>query len=234
MITLPKKVVLLDLDNTLTDTEGNSRRAMNMMYDELELSKQFPPFIIFWGVYHDCNEELWSEYRRGEITRDLLNERRFTWPLELMGVNNLELAQHINEVFYKHFLPQDGVMPGTYELLEYLHSKYRLAIVSNGTKSSQLVKMKVFKFEPYFEKMFLSDDIGFPKPDVRIYEHVLREMGVTAEDAIMIGDDFDGDVVGAANAGLEQVWYNPTNQKKTSDFEPTLMVDNLLSLKKYL
>lgn len=230
MIQFPKKVILIDLDNTLTDTEGNSRSAMLSMYNELGLSSQFPPFESFWEIYHKCNDDLWDRYRKGTITRERLNELRFSWPMSLMGVSDEDLSAKICEVFYKYFLPLTGVVPGAYELLEYLSKKYRLAILSNGTKSSQIVKMKNFRFEPYFEKVFLSDDIGFPKPDVRIYQYALNVLNVSPEEALMIGDDFDGDIVGAANAGIEQVWLNQTNIANTSEVNPSLTIQTLSEL----
>lgn len=209
MIKYPKKVILIDLDNTLTDTEGNSRTAMRLMYEELGLSAKFPPFDAFWSVYSSCNDKLWARYRDGNLSRERLNELRFSWPMSLMGVEDSELTDRVCEVFYKYFLPMTGTVPGAYELLDYLRPKYRLAVLSNGTKSSQIVKMRNFRFEPYFEKVYLSDDIGYPKPDVRIFQYALNDMGVCPEDVLMIGDDFEGDIVGAANAGIEQVWLHP-------------------------
>lgn len=229
MIQFPKKVILLDLDNTLTDTEGNSRSAMLSMYTELELGSCFPPFESFWEVYHSCNDDLWEQYRKGGITRERLNELRFSWPLSLMGVNSVELSKRVNEVFYKYFLPLTGVVPGAYELLDYLSEKYRLAVVSNGTKSSQIVKMKNFHFEDYFEKVYLSDDIGFPKPDVRIFQYVLNDMGVKPEEALMIGDDFESDIIGAVNAGIEQVWLN-SQPGQSHSIEPSLTISSLTEL----
>lgn len=230
MSLLNKKVVFLDLDNTLTDTEGNSCRAMQAMYNELSLFTLLPPFDEFWRVYHTCNEDLWDRYRKGTLSKSELNRLRFIWPLELMGVKNDDLASKINDTFYKHFLPQTGAVPGAYELLEYLVSKYRLAIISNGTKSSQIVKMKVFKFESYFEDVFLSDDVGFPKPDARIYKYALDKMSVNAGDVVMIGDDYDGDIIGAYNVGIDQIWLNSMNMSASSII-PTQTINTLSEIK---
>lgn len=229
MIKYPKEVILIDLDNTLTDTEGNSCAAMRSMYNELGLSAQFPPFESFWNVYSTCNDDLWGRYRQGTLSRERLNELRFTWPMALMGVEDETLAARICEVFYKYFLPMTGTVPGAYELLDYLSQKYRLAVLSNGTKSSQIVKMKNSRFEPYFEKVYLSDDIGYPKPDVRIFQYALNDMGVKPESALMIGDDFEGDIVGAANAGIEQVWLHAAGWNGESP-APSLTIRTLAEL----
>lgn len=203
------KAVFFDLDNTLTDTEGNSHDAMRQMFEDLHLNRRFDSFDLFWQTYRQCNDEIWRRYRLKEISREELNNLRFAWPMELLGVKDDLLEQKINEVFFFHFLKLRKTMPHAYEVLDYLKNKYRLAVVSNGTKSSQHQKMANFGFQPYFETMVLSDDVGFPKPDKRIFEKTLEIMQVSAAEAIMIGDDFDADIVGAQRAGIRQIWFNP-------------------------
>lgn len=225
-----KKVIFFDLDNTLFNTEENSHQSMQEMYDELNLGRLFPPFDEFWRVYHECNDIIWEDYRQHKITRQQLNEKRFSWPMSLMGVVDCNLDARITEVFYKYFLKKNGVLPYTYDVLDYLKSKYRLAILSNGTKESQIVKMENCDFNKYFEQMILSDDVGYRKPEAAIFQLAAEMMKVSLEDTIMIGDDLNADILGANNAQMDNIWLNVNNQP-TENINPSYQIHSLSELK---
>jgi putative hydrolase of the HAD superfamily len=231
-----KKVILFDLDNTLCATDENSRLAMREAYDELHFERILPPFDEFFSIYFRCNGQLWTQYREGQINREDINQRRFAWPLSLMGVTDVSVVAKLDEVFYKYFLPKHQVMPFAHEMLDYLCPKYRMAILSNGTKSSQAYKMTNCHFESYFEQVILSDDVGCRKPDAAIFDAALRQMNVSRTDALMIGDDFGADMVGAHNANLDSIWYNCRNEQVPADagFEPNGVVTSLIQLKNML
>ena len=229
------EVVFIDLDNTITDTDGNSYHAMQCTYDELQIDNLFPSFSIFWDIYFEINQQLWELYREQKITREQLNIKRFDLPLKKMRIESTELSLKMNETFYKYFLPMKTVCPHAYETLDYLKSKYRLAIVSNGTKASQIEKIKTFQLREYFEKIILSDDIGFPKPNTIIYNAALKEMKCDKKQAIMVGDDFIPDIYGAHQAGIEQIWYNPKHKSADKNgIKPLAEIEDLLQLTEIL
>jgi putative hydrolase of the HAD superfamily len=131
-------------------------------------------------------------------------------------------------------IPTKGpLMPGAMELLEYLRPKYRLFILSNGFKELQSRKMKTAGIDGYFDALILSEDIGVNKPNRELYEYALQKTGSKVEESLMIGDMFETDITGAANIGMEQLYYNPKG-KKGHPFAPTYEVSHLLQIKEIL
>jgi putative hydrolase of the HAD superfamily len=71
------------------------------------------------------------------------------------------------------------------------------------------------------------------KPDVRIFEYALKETGASLNQSVMIGDNFDADILGAFNFGMDQIWLNLYDEKPTG-FEPTFTITDLIELKEIL
>ena len=118
-------------------------------------------------------------------------------------------------------------------MLEYLRPKYNLYILSNGFKELQSRKMQTAGIDKYFDALILSEDIGVNKPDSRLYEHAMHRTASKPEESIMIGDMFDTDIVGAANFGIDSIYYNPKG-KTGHPFAPTYEVRHLLEIKDIL
>ena len=106
-------------------------------------------------------------------------------------------------------------MPHTMTALNYLKEKYPLAIITNGFPEAQHPKMKSSGLDKYFDKVIISELVGWRKPQPEIYQHALKEMDATAETSVMIGDNPKTDVRGAEQAGLKAIFYNPTGKRKS-------------------
>ena len=82
-------------------------------------------------------------------------------------------------------------------------------IVSNGFKEVQNEKIKTSNIDKYFKKVYLSEEIGYQKPNRKIFDAILHDLNAAPSDCVMIGDDYAVDIVGARNAGIDQIYYNP-------------------------
>jgi len=80
--------------------------------------------------------------------------------------------------------------------------------------------------------MLTSENAGHQKPDVRIGAKALAEAGCTPGKALMVGDDFEVDIAGARNAGIDQVFFNPNGLDRP--FKPTYEIRDLMELKAVL
>ncbi|MCR5887335.1 HAD-IA family hydrolase [Hymenobacter sp. J193] len=106
------------------------------------------------------------------------------------------------------------MFPYTYEVLNYLRDKgYRLHLITNGFRDIQYVKLDASRLTEYFEEIVTSECCGHLKPDARIFRHALERTGATAPESLMIGDNLECDVLGAHNAGLDQVYFNPEKRR---------------------
>ncbi len=198
------------------------------MFDNRGLIRYFENFDQFFDIYAKRNIELWELYGKGEITKEYLSIERFRYPLSKMGVNDEELAEQIGQQYLDNLPTQTALMPHAIELLDYLtEKKYPLTIISNGFVEVQYRKMRSSNIEHYFNHIVLSEAAGALKPDKRIFEYALELNGAKPSEAIMIGDSYAADIVGAINAGIDQVYYPlhyPENDEKP---ECTYMIGTL-------
>ena len=205
------KHVFIDLDDTIWDFHGNARAVLEEIYDEQGLSQYFKDFDEYFRIYAKRNLELWELYGKGEITKEFLNVERFRHPLLQVGVDNIKLAEETGIQFLEMLPTKTMLIPFAKELLDYLSAKYTLTIVSNGFIEVQYKKLHSCKLEQYFTHMVLSEAAKALKPDKRIFEYALSLNCAKAAETIMIGDSYEADIVGARNAGIDQIYFNPNN-----------------------
>jgi putative hydrolase of the HAD superfamily len=227
------KNLFIDLDDTIYDFSGASRESFRETYDLLHYERYFDSFEHYLSLYEPYNLELWRIYGEGKITKEELNRRRYSHPLECVGVNDQQLADTFCREALGRIPTKGPLMPGAMEILEYLRPKYNMYILSNGFKELQSRKMRTAGIDGYFDALILSEDIGVNKPNRELYEYALAKTGSKLSESLMIGDMFDTDIVGAANIGMEQMYYNP-KEKKGHAFTPTYEVTHLLQIKEIL
>lgn len=222
--------LFFDLDRTLWDFDAAAEVAFEKIYDTYQLRELgIPSAHDFHEVYHPLNEKLWELYRADLITKAELNRTRFLKPLEHYGIHDTQLADHLSED-YVYWSPRIvKLVPGTMELLAYLKPKYHLHLITNGFQEVQHTKLGGSGMEPYFETLTVSEEVGVKKPNPEIFLYALKKAQATAEESMMIGDEMAVDIDGARNAGIDQIFFNPS--KKPVQGECTFEVNNLLEIK---
>lgn len=226
-------VLFIDLDDTLYDFSANSMSAYREVYALMNYDRWFRDFDHYYEIYWERNRQLWVLYADNKITKDELNAERYTHPLRVMGVPD---ADAIGARFWAESMKRlplgTRLMPYTREVLEYLKPRYRIYILSNGFSELQSRKMQSSGIEHYFDGVVLSEDIGVNKPHREIFEYALRVAGVTADRALMIGDNYEVDIKGACGAGIDQVYYNVAGAEiDDKTLKPTYTIESLLELK---
>ena len=216
---LPKQYqhLFFDLDHTLWDFEKNAEETIHHLYDRYALH-QFGKFTStdFYKKYSYINHRMWRQYHEGRITQQELRVNRFAQTLTKLGLAPEQVPAGLHEDFTAICPTKTAVFPFTYETLAYLKSKYVLHIITNGFKDVQAIKMNSSNLAPYFSEIITSECVGCTKPDKRIFEHALERAGVQAKDCLMIGDSLEADILGAQNAGIDQVFFNPEKKRHSS------------------
>ena len=225
--------LFIDLDDTVYDFSAASRESFFETYELLHYERFFDSFEHYMSIYEPHNLELWRIYGEGKITKEELNKRRYSHPLEVVGVNDQQLADTFCREALSRIPTKGHLVPGAVELLEYLRPRYNMYILSNGFKELQSRKMQTAGIDKYFDALILSEDIGVNKPDSRLYEYAIRKTASKPEESLMIGDMFDTDIVGAANFGIDSIYFNPKG-KTGHPFTPTYEVTRLLEIKEIL
>ena len=225
--------LFIDLDDTIYDFSAASRESFHETYDQLHYERYFNSFEHYLSLYEPYNLELWHLYGEGKITKEELNKRRYSHPLEMVGIRNQELADTFCREALGRIPTKGNLVPGAIELLEYLRPKYAMYILSNGFKELQSRKMRTAGIDSYFDGLILSEDIGVNKPGRALYEHATQISGARLDESLMIGDMFDTDILGAANIGMDSLYFNPKG-KSGHPFTPTYEVKTLLQIKEIL
>ena len=229
------KHILIDLDDTLWDFRRNSKIAMQEIFNDYELINYYDSFESFYDVYTIKNHQLWEQYAKSEITKDFLSLERFLYPLRIVNNENVELAKKLGDDFLYRTTMQTNLVDGAIEILEYLKSKnYILSIISNGFVEVQYTKLRRSGLLPYFANIFLSEEIGYQKPDVRFFQAVLEKIQANNIECVVIGDNFLTDIQGAINANINAVFYQKEQKKLLNTSSNIDIIENLLQLKTIL
>lgn len=233
------KAVLIDWDDTIGDFIGAAKLALQEMYDKYHLSDYFASHEEFVSLYKPHNIELWDKYGKDLVTKAFLRVDRFLWPLlhgskvgerqEAKGERQdlTALAEQMSEDFLHLTTAHFSLLEGAEELVRYLAEKYPLTVVTNGFVEVQYEKFDKSGLRDCFAHIVLSEEVGCQKPNPRIYEEALRMNGVSAEEAVMIGDSWNSDIQGAINVGIDQIWIRKSQDPLPNGQSATYIVKSL-------
>ena len=84
----------------------------------------------------------------------------------------------------------------------------RLALLTNGGSRGQRDKINRFTLAPLFDAILIEGEVGYGKPDPRIYRQALDTLGVSADRAWMVGDNLEWDVAGPQREGIAGIWID--------------------------
>jgi putative hydrolase of the HAD superfamily len=199
--------IFFDLDNTLWDFSANSKQAMKETIEVLGIGLLIDSFEQFLKTYEEINHSLWQDYHHKKINKTNLITERFRRSFEVFGITNQNWVE-INSMYLHHMGLQTKVFPETLETLSYLKTKgYQTYIITNGFKEVQNEKLFNSGLASYFNKVFISEEIGVSKPNREIFEYVLKTVNARKKKSIMIGDSWEIDIEGAISIGLDQIMF---------------------------
>lgn len=184
-----------------------------------------------YQAYQQQNLPLWIQYQNGEISAKQLQEQRFAYWGSILNV----APSKLNQEFLVAMSEVSRCLPYALESISALAKHYKLAVVTNGFTALQQIRLQKTGLQPYFEAVFISEQIGFAKPDVRVFEHTFAELNVDKrEHVLMIGDTLSSDIQGGFNANIDTCWYNPHNHENHTDLKPSYEIKSLLELQTLL
>lgn len=223
------KHIFFDLDHTLWDFDTNSLLAFEEIFKEYFPHIEIQHFIKF---YVPINKALWKLYQEDKISHQELRFQRLKQSFEKINhkISDDEIEFVAN--LYIDLLPiKTNLFENTFDVLDYLSDKYTLHIITNGFSVTQEKKLKNANLHNYFKTVTNSEMAGVKKPNGIIFEYALSLAKANKQEALMIGDCIEADVMGAKNVGMEAIWFNPNQESCPANI---LQITNLIELKNIL
>jgi putative hydrolase of the HAD superfamily len=230
--------LFFDLDHTLWDFEANSRQTLEELYHSFGLeARGIYDFDLFHKNYIVHNDKLWERYRNGYIKVDELRWKRVWLTLLDFKIGDEKLARDMGDAFLALLPTRRRLFPYTPEILEYLRGKgYTMHLITNGFEKTQQCKLENAGIAGYFTKLITSEGSNSLKPHKEIFEYAFRKTGAQKKESIMIGDSLDVDILGAINAGIDQVHVDHLSSGQVpaaeASIRPTYTVYSLRELER--
>jgi putative hydrolase of the HAD superfamily len=225
-------MIYFDLDHTLWDFESNSQEALKMVYQKYNHIFREISLNRFVESYKKINKRLWEMYRKKEIGQVELKLLRFEITLNALKIKHREdLIEEMNSTYLEILSKQKLLVDGAVETLEYLKDKYELGILTNGFRKTQIVKMKSSGIFDYFSILVSSEDVGFPKPDEKIFNYAILMSKKSKDEIVYIGDDFENDILPAIRCGIGAIWFKNHEDSLETQETDVLSISKLIELK---
>jgi len=201
------RYLLFDADQTIWDFNATEKIGLGIVFESsfLPMSKEMI------DAYMVGNLQCWRDYEDGKLTLDELEVKRWRLFFDRIGKGdgNAEEASFL----FKEALANNGLLlPGADDFLLSIAGRPK-SLVTNGIAYIQRRRLKDTGCDRHFEKIFISSEIGWHKPQKELFTTVLSALGKTRDECVMIGDSIHSDIEGAANAGIESIYLNFEGKK---------------------
>ncbi|PAV29703.1 haloacid dehalogenase [Virgibacillus profundi] len=212
----------------LEERVRENARTLYASYDTYEFTQMIGinPFEGLWGNFLDEGD---SFQRLKEIVPGYRKEA-WTKGLKDLGIDDLEFGSVLAKDFPVKRKEKAFVYEDSFSVLDQLKGKYQLLLLTNGSPSLQQTKLELTpEFNSYFDHIVISGAFGKGKPEPAIFAHALELLSVKKEEALMIGDNLNTDILGAVRSGIDSVWVN-RHQMEKGDATPTYEITGLSEL----
>ena len=217
--------LFLDLDDTILDFHKAERLAISKTIRQFGVE----PTEEVLKRYHVINKWHWEQLEQGKLTRDQVLENRFGVLFEELGVAADKTA--CARAYEKNLSIGHYFLPGAEEAVAYLSKRYRLFLASNGTASVQKGRMTSANLYRFFERVFVSQEIGHNKPSKAYFDACFAQIeGFDPAKAMIVGDSLTSDILGGIRAGIATCWVNPSHAPGREDIKADYEIEALAQL----
>lgn len=217
--------ILLDIDDTILNFQTNEEQAMKRVFHDYDI----PYTKENLALYHRINRALWEKYEQGKIEREIIFSTRYTEFFKQLGL----YADGIRaDQTYRNYL-NDGhdVIDGAIELLSFLKTKgYIVCAATNGVKVTQYKRLQDAHIIDYFDHIYVSEDLGFQKPDGRFFDMIFQDLQLNHNDVLMVGDTLTSDILGGQYYNIDTVYFDWKNNPSHPNIHPTYTIHHLNEL----
>jgi putative hydrolase of the HAD superfamily len=203
---MPLRGVLFDMDDTLFDHNYSTDQALAALRVEESTFTVWAPHEL--RERHSAMlETLHAEVLSFRLSITEAREERFTDAADAPPPPGHALR--LADVYRLSYRSSWRPVAGAIDLLKDLRAdNLAIAIVTNNLVAEQTEKLRACRMDPLIDALITSEEIGVQKPDPHIFRETLTRLGLQPAEAVMVGDAWRADVVGALAADIRPVWFN--------------------------
>ncbi len=199
------KTILIDIDDTLLDFQKSEKIAIQKTMEYYNVK----PTDKLIRRYKEINLKYWRMFERKEIEREALLVARFKEFFGSLNKNDLNFSE-VNDIYFSILASFPVEIEGAEQFLIDLSENYDIYAITNGVKRVQIKRLSLVNITKYFKKIYISEEVGYQKPDVRFFEYVLDDLNINnRKEVLIIGDSLTSDIKGGINSNIDTMWYNP-------------------------
>ncbi len=215
--------LIIDLDNTLIDFDLMEENSLKQAFEKngISYSKEM------LDRYYEINVKMWKDLELGLAIKSEIVVKRFEILFKEYGID-VSPSKINND--YLSFMPENiFYIDGAKKFLETIKNKYTNILMTNGLIEVQKEKIKRLSLDDYFDHIIISGEVGYEKPNIKIYEYMEKLTSDLDKNKVLaIGDSLSSDIKGGENYGVDTCWFNKNKKKKTSN--ATYEIDSLYDL----
>ena len=216
--------VVFDVDDTLYDMAQPFFGAYQRLYG----ARYELPVQSLFLAFRRHSDECFADAQTGRMSMEELYIYRVRMMLRDYGIDVTDEEALAFQRLYMDLQYRIRLSPVMQDLLDALHSRAVIGVITNGESRHQRNKLRSLNLSPWVpeEHVIVSGDLPFRKPDVRIFREMERRLHLAPAQLIYVGDAFDLDMVGAQEAGWQSVWFNHRRRSipESSDIRPNAEV----------
>lgn len=217
--------LLFDADGTLFDYDRAERVALEQALGQI--GEAFEPSHL--AAYRRINQALWQRVEKGEITPGEVKVRRFELLLEAIRVAYSPSA--LSASYLECLANCSELVDGAEGVLGLLHTRYRIAILTNGLTVVQRGRLARSVIRHHVSDIIVSEEIGAAKPAKEFFDTALARLGHPSKrEVLMIGDGWASDIRGVVEYGIDACWYNPGHKPRPTEYATTREIASLCEL----
>ena len=221
------KYLLWDIDGTILNFELAERAAIRSLFKRFKLGDCSDEMLMY---YSQINKRYWQLMESGKIKKDKMLVERFIEFFSNKGIN-ADIAAEFNKEYQIALCDTIVFNDDAMDIIKHQKKTCKIIIVTNGTEVVQEKKLERSGLNDIVDNVFISELVGFEKPNIKFFEKVILEVGIKdLKEALIIGDSLTSDIQGGHNIGIDTCWYNPKNEENTTLLNPTYTIRNLHEL----
>jgi len=191
------------------------------------------------GLIKYISHEIWEIYKSYDEKFEVTLEKIVSDILKSLKIEvDEERIKRVVKI-YEDFLIKAGfnLSNGIYEFLEKAKKLNKKIIITSNTPGANVEReiLKENKIYDFFDAFYFSKEVGIRKPHPEIFERAIKDLKVSKEEFVHIGDRPELDIVGAKNAGVFGIYYNPKGYSYPENYpKPDFEIKDFSELEKFL